>query len=194
MKWLPRAIHALPEVEPLTPMARPQPFDDPAFLFEPKYRGSRALLYVRGPGAWFQTTAGGIALGFEGLAWNVRKNLTEDILILDGVVIALDGDGKPDRHARLSGGSQLHYAAFDVLWRGRRDVRHRPLWWRKLALEQVIPRSGPILSRAYAVPEQGRALFRAAERLHYGGIVAKRRSDPYREGAVWYQVRVRRAV
>ncbi len=192
MRWLLQPVHALPEVEPVVPISRPQPFDDPAFLFGPQYRGRRALLYVRGPGAWFQTTAGGVALGFERLAWDVRRQLADEALILDGVVIALDPDGKPDDRARLSGRSRLHYAAFDVLWRGRRDVRHRPLWWRKLVLEQVIPRPAPILSRAYAVPEHGRALFRAAERLRYHGIVAKRRSDPYQEGVMWYRVTVRR--
>jgi hypothetical protein len=191
MKWLPRPANVLPEIEPLAPVTRPKPFDDPAFLFEPAYRGHRALLYVRHPGVWFQSAAGGIAFGFDTLALGVRQHLLEDILILDGVVIALDGDGKQDRRSRLSGGSQLHYAAFDVIWRGRQDLRRRPLWWRKLALEELIPRSGPILSRVYAVPEQGRALYRAAERLHYGGIVAKRRSDPYQEGAVWYQIRTR---
>jgi bifunctional non-homologous end joining protein LigD len=117
----------------------------------------------------------------------------EETAILDGQIIGLDADGKQDPQAAPGSGAQLHYAAFDVLWRRRTDLRQRPLWSRRLALEQLIPKAGGLLSRVYAVPEHGRALFRAAERLRYQGIVAKRRTDPYRVGSVWYSIRTREA-
>jgi hypothetical protein len=37
---------SLPEVEPIVPIERPTAFNDPAWLFEPKYDGYRGLLYV----------------------------------------------------------------------------------------------------------------------------------------------------
>jgi hypothetical protein len=40
-----RAV-TLPLVEPIVPVLRDQPFDDPAYLFEPKYDGFRGLLYL----------------------------------------------------------------------------------------------------------------------------------------------------
>jgi ATP-dependent DNA ligase len=42
----PRSRTTLPLVEPIIPVLRGVPFDDPAWLFEPKYDGFRGLLYV----------------------------------------------------------------------------------------------------------------------------------------------------
>jgi ATP-dependent DNA ligase len=193
MRWRRPVPAALPEIEPIALVSRALPFDDPAFQFEPEYAGSRALLYLRGAGAWFQSPGGRAIPELDGLAWLLRDQLDEETAILDGQVVGLDADGKQDPKAAPENGAQLHYAAFDVLWRRRTDLRQRPLWSRRLALEQLIPKASGLLSRVYAVHEQGRALFRAAERLHYQGIVAKRRTDPYRVGSVWYAIRTREA-
>ena len=193
MMWRRPAPSALPEIEPLALVPRAQPFDDPAFQFEPQYAGARALLYLRGPAAWFQSLRGRAVPELDALAWALRDQVREDTAILDGQVVALDADGKQDPTVTLRSGAQLHYAVFDVLWRRRTDLRQRPLWSRRVTLERVVPRATRLLSLVYAVPEQGRALFRAAERLHYLGIVAKRRTDPYREGSVWYAIGTREA-
>jgi ATP-dependent DNA ligase len=42
----PRAVTALRLVEAILLTARRDPFDNPAWLFEPKYDGYRGLLYV----------------------------------------------------------------------------------------------------------------------------------------------------
>jgi bifunctional non-homologous end joining protein LigD len=193
MRWRRPAPAALPEIEPIAPVSRAQPFDDPAYQFEPQYAGWRALLYLRGPGAWFQSLRGSTVPELDALAWDLREHVKEDTAILDGQVVGLDADGKQDHQAGPGSGAQLHYAAFDVLWRRHTDFRPRPLWSRRIALEQLIPKATRLLSRVYAVPEQGCALFRAAERLHYRGIMARRRTDPYREGSVWYSIRTREA-
>ena len=39
-----RTLVRLPRVQPIVPTARPQPFSNPAWLFEPKYDGYRGLL------------------------------------------------------------------------------------------------------------------------------------------------------
>lgn len=36
--------HLTPLIDPIVPAARTQPFDDSAYLFEPKYDGFRGLL------------------------------------------------------------------------------------------------------------------------------------------------------
>jgi len=188
VRWRRQSPAALPEIEPIRPVSRAQPFDDPAFQFEPQYAGCRALLYLRGPAAWFQSPRGRAVPELDALAWVLRDHVREGMTILDGQVVGLDRDGKQDPRAAPGGGAQLHYAAFDVLWRGRTDLRPRPLWSRRQVLEQLIPRPNGRLSCVYAVPEQGCALFRAAERLRYRGIVAKRRADPYSAGSVWYAI------
>jgi|SRR5689334_1813863 len=192
MRWRRPAPAALPEIEPIPLVSRAQAFDDPAYQFEPDYAGSRALLYLRGPAAWFQSPGGRAAPALDALAWALRDQVEEEIAILDGQVVGLDADGKQDPKAGPGSGAMLHYAVFDLLWRRRTDLRQRPLWSRRRGLEQLIPKATSLLSRVYAVPEQGRALLRAAERLHYRGIVAKRRADPYHAGSVWYAIRARR--
>ena len=37
---------ALPQIEPIIPSLRKEPFDDPDWLFDIKYDGFRALLYI----------------------------------------------------------------------------------------------------------------------------------------------------
>jgi bifunctional non-homologous end joining protein LigD len=193
VRWRRAAPAALPEVEPIAPVARAQPFDDPAFQFEPQYTGCRALLYLRGPAAWFQAPGGRTVPELDAFAWELRDHVEEETTILDGQVVGLDGNGKQDPTAGPGSGAPLHYAAFDVVWRHRTDLRPRPLWSRRQVLEQVIPKANGVLSRVYAVPEQGCALLRAAERLRYPGIIAKRRADPYREGTRWYAISARQA-
>ena len=42
-----RALMPLPRVAPIIPTRRKEPFDDPAWLFDYKYDGFRAVCYVQ---------------------------------------------------------------------------------------------------------------------------------------------------
>jgi ATP-dependent DNA ligase len=46
-----------------------------------------------------------------------------------------------------------------------------------------------VLSRVFAVEGRGRDLFAAAERLDLEGIVAKRKTDAYALGTVWFKIK-----
>jgi hypothetical protein len=59
----------------------------------------------------------------------------------------------------------------------------------KRALERIIPATSTELSRVFAVEGRGRDLFAAAERLHLEGIVAKRKTDAYALGTVWFKIK-----
>jgi ATP-dependent DNA ligase len=41
-----RTLTRLFAIEPIVPTARPLPFNDPAWLFEPKHDGFRGMLYL----------------------------------------------------------------------------------------------------------------------------------------------------
>ena len=58
----------LPLVQPIVPVLRGVPFDDPAWLFEPKYDGFRGLLYVGPRHCWFRSKRGSTMTRFQGLA------------------------------------------------------------------------------------------------------------------------------
>ena len=183
-----RTFLTLPLVEPIVPIARAQAFDDPAYLFEPKYDGFRGLLYVTPRDCYFRSKRGNVLKQFQELAYWVREELPVKEVILDGEVVALES-GRQDFRARLAGRGNLHYAAFDALWVKRKDLRGLPLTRRKRALSRVIWATTTVVSQVFSVEERGRDLFAAAERLDLEGVVAKRKADPYGPETVWYKIK-----
>jgi bifunctional non-homologous end joining protein LigD len=173
------------------PVLRDQPFDDLAYLFEPKYDGFRGLLYLSGRECHIRSKRGNVLRQFEQLCHWVREELRVKDAILDGEVVSLDPEGRQDFRGLLARRGNLHYAAFDVLWLNGKDLRTLPLTRRKRALERVIPATSTVLSRVFAVQGRGRDLFAAAERLDLEGIVAKRKADAYAPTTVWFKVRNR---
>jgi bifunctional non-homologous end joining protein LigD len=128
---------------------------------------------------------------FEQLCYWVREELQVKEAILDGEVVAPDSEGRQDFRGLLARRGNFHHTAFDVLWLNGKDLRGLPLVRRKRALERVIPVTGTVLSRVFAVEGRGRDLFAAAERLDLEGIVAKRSEDRYEPTTVWSKVKNR---
>jgi bifunctional non-homologous end joining protein LigD len=190
MLWSSRSVTAaLPAVEPIVPVLYPQPFDDPAWLFEPKYDGFRGLFYLSGRECRFRSKRGHVMRRFDQLCYWVREELSVRDVILDGEVIALDEQGRQDFRYLMAGRGNLHYAVFDVLWLRGKDLRSCSLLRRKRVLDRLIRRTSTVLSRVYGVRGRGRDLFHAAERLDLEGIVGKRLLDPYAPGTEWRKIR-----
>jgi bifunctional non-homologous end joining protein LigD len=187
----PRVSRTLPTVEPILLTPRPDPFDDSAWLFEPKYDGYRGFLYVTRQGCWFRSKRGNVLKRFQELCYWVREELPVKEAILDGEVVALDGEGRQNFRALTSGRGNLHYAAFDALWIDGKDLRPLLLTRRKQFLTKLIPATTTVLSQVFTIAERGRDLFAAVERLDLEGIVAKRKADPYRPETVWYKIKSR---
>jgi bifunctional non-homologous end joining protein LigD len=184
-------LSRLPLVDPILPVPRSEPFDDPACLFEPQYDGVRGLLYVTARDCCFRSKRGEVLSRFEELCYWVRQELPVKEVILDGEIVALDAHGRQDVRGLLAGRGNLHYAAFDALWVNGKDLRGQPLTRRKKALQRVIWATSTVLSQVFFVEGQGRHLFRAAERLDLEGMLAKRKADPYTQGTVWLAVKNR---
>jgi bifunctional non-homologous end joining protein LigD len=181
----------LPPIEPIVPILSDQPFDDPGFVFEPKYDGFRGVLYLSRRECQFRSKRGNLLKRFDDLAQALRSQLAGEETILDGEVIALDQTGRQDFRALVAGQGALHYAVFDVLWLNGKDLRPLSLRRRKQRLARMLPSATPLASRVFTVDQHGRALFAAAERLDLEGIVAKRKTDPYASQAVWLKVKNR---
>jgi bifunctional non-homologous end joining protein LigD len=114
-------------------------------------------------------------------------------LVLDGEIVMLDGDGKPD-FQRLAGRAQIHrtseiqraalatpvtYMVFDLLGAAGFDLRGLPLLIRKDLLARILPAVGP-LKLADHIPSQGEALLAQVVARGLEGVVAKRAASPYR--------------
>jgi bifunctional non-homologous end joining protein LigD len=184
-----RTCIALPRVEPIVPTMRPQPFNDPGWLFEPKYDGFRGLLYLSRDSCNLYSKRGNRMTSFQVLADQLRLELGRRELILDGEIIALDDEGRIDFWGLMRGRGVLAYAAFDVLWLNGRDLRTAPLSRRKRRLEQLIPSSTGALNRIPCFEAEGSELFEAACRLDLEGIVAKRKADTYCTETRWYKIK-----
>src|SRR5215216_2492227 len=134
-----RTFVSLPRVSPIVPTARPLPFNDPAWLFEPKYDGFRGMLYLTRQDCTLWSKRGNRMTRFSGLAEQLRTELGRREVILDGEIIAIDDEGRINFWELMRGHGTLAYVAFDVLWLNERDLRDLPLTKRKKRLERLIP-------------------------------------------------------
>lgn len=179
----------LPRIEPIVPAARPQPFNHPAWLFEPKYDGFRGMLYLTRQGCALYSKRGNAMTRFCSLAEQLCHELPRHEVILDGEIVALDDEGRISFWDLMCGRGTLAYAAFDVLWLNGRDLRPLSLTQRKKRLEKVIPASVGALNRIPGFEKEGLELYEAACRLDLEGIVAKRKADSYGVDTVWYKIK-----
>ncbi len=184
-------IRTLPVVEPILLTPRPDPFDDPGWLFEPKYDGYRGLLYVTRTDCHFRSELGNVLKRFQELCYWVREELPVKEAILDGELVALDDQGRQSVRDLTARRGNLHYTVFDALWVEGQDLRRLPLTRRKRALTGLVPATKAVVSQVFLIEERGRDLFAAAERLDLEGIVAKRMEDPYHPETVWYKIKSR---
>src|SRR5271165_3537681 len=74
----------LPRVQPIIPISRKEPFDDPDWLFEFKYDGFRALLYLEQGSGRFLSRNGNSLTRFDALARAVAAELEAAEAIFDG--------------------------------------------------------------------------------------------------------------
>lgn len=184
-----RDAAGLVTVDPVRFVSRPEPFDDAAWLFEPKYDGFRGLLYASPLGCEIRSRRDYRFDRFHDLCERVAAVLRGRSAILDGEIVALDRQGRPVFRDLLRGRGYCAFAAFDLLWLDGEDLRQLPLVERKHRLEELLPADTGPLYKILTVDEFGRALFQAARKLDLEGIVAKRKLDAYEAGTVWYTVR-----
>ena len=122
-------------ISPIIPVLRKDPFDDPAYLFELKLDDFRGLAdSIQGR---MLSKNGNPLRPFEGLLDALPPGY-----VLDGEIVALDGDGRPRFNDLLFGRRESLYVAFDVLFVEGEDVRALPLKERRALLEKVVRRYG----------------------------------------------------
>ncbi len=69
------------------------------------------------------------------------------------------------------------------------DVRPLPLVEREARLKRLLRRrANHIVAEAMSIEGHGKALFAAVEEHDLEGIVAKRKTDPYRRSVKWWKV------
>jgi bifunctional non-homologous end joining protein LigD len=180
--------HKLPYVEPLTLVPGREPFDDPDWIFEPKYDGFRGLVYASESGCEIRSRRDIPMRRYQDLWGRVAEVLGHREAILDGEIVSLDKNGKPVFHDLVRRQGFIAFAAFDLLWLEGRDLRSKPLAARKELLTRLLPEDTGPLYKILTIEEHGRALFGAARKMDLAGIVAKRKRDGYGPETTWYRI------
>ncbi|KYH01769.1 non-homologous end-joining DNA ligase [Bradyrhizobium sp. DOA1] len=168
----------------------------PLWIHEVKYDGYRIQLHVDGDRRKVFTR--------NGLDWTHKFSVIagafdiEGQAIVDGEVVVIHEDRTnfSELQADLARGDQdrLLFFAFDLLWLNGNDLRKDQQIERKRLLKDLIESNEldePIFYSEHHEGD-GQALFEAASKLNYEGIVSKRVDAPYRSERVeaWQKVKV----
>jgi len=147
----------LPYFHPL-PLSRARaPFSDSDWLFEIKWDGFRALLCAGADDVRLVSRNGNTFKRFPDLCAGLTRDLNGRRCVLDGEIVCLDPNGKPQFRDLLFRRAEPLFYAFDILWdehaktdaeqenqlfRNDEDLRYLSLIDRKLRLHAVIPKRG----------------------------------------------------
>jgi bifunctional non-homologous end joining protein LigD len=172
---------ALPDaVPPMQCGGERPPFVDVDWLFEAEFDGRRAQARRDGD----VVALSGLPAPPAGIARDLLR-LPCDRALLDGVLVAVGADGRPDR-ARLlgalaAGGDGVVFYAFDLLHWENYDLRPLPLLDRKAALRATLPQAPNVLFVDH-VAGSGPALAKVAAPAGFRALIAKRAASAYASG------------
>ncbi len=186
-------VDPMPErVEPCLAQLQSKPPVGDDWAFEVKWDGYRLAVHIAGKRVRIITRGGHDWTNrFPTIAHDALE-LGLDSAILDGEAVVLDERGAADFGAlqKALGGrggkrfaSEARLYAFDLLYLNGHDLRERPLSERREMLADVlaVQRHGSI-GLSEEVNADGAPFLKLACELDLEGIIAKRRSAPYRSG------------
>ncbi|MEU8610697.1 non-homologous end-joining DNA ligase [Actinoplanes sp. NPDC048791] len=184
----------MPEViPPMLAEAGPLPVGD-GWSYEFKYDGVRAISYVRdGEVRVLSRNNNDVTATYPELG-ALAHLLAGRAAILDGEIVALDAGDRPSfaelanrMHVAAPGPALLAavpvvYYVFDVLWLDGESLLDEPYDRRREVLAELALESPAVRTPPYFAGVDGTAILRAAELGGLEGVVAKRRTSPYRPG------------
>jgi bifunctional non-homologous end joining protein LigD len=198
-KPMPTVIH------PMLASSATSAFDDPDWLFEIKWDGYRAVSFIENSSLRLVSRSqNDLTAQFSELSI-VPQFVKAQRAILDGEIVALDGEGRPSfslmqqrtgfksgqRRLQRHEGVPITYYAFDLLYLDGFDLRRIGLEQRKQLLQDTIKNSH-IIRFSDHFAEKGLDLFEAAKQRGLEGILAKKRSSAYEEkrSRDWLKIKI----
>jgi len=189
-------------IEPMLATLASTPFSHPDWLYEVKWDGYRVEAVVRESKVKLWTR------NMKDAETYFRNLLTPPTwidareAIVDGEVVAIDEDGRPDfgllqerisesRAGRPASG--LVYQVFDLLYLDGKSLLRVPLEDRKRLLRSILRETSRVRFASHVVGE-GEAFMEAAREKGLEGIVAKLRRSPYeprRRTPAWLKLKIR---
>jgi bifunctional non-homologous end joining protein LigD len=184
-----------PRFEPMLADGGWEPFDDPAWWFEPKLDGIRCMAELTTGETVLRTRTGRDATHQYPELHMVHELLDQVNAVIDGEIVSLDDAGRPSfevlqQRMNLSGQRAIVRAAkttpvslvvFDLLWLDGHDTTGLPLEQRRELLELITEQDHRLQITAHVAGE-GTALARQARELGLEGVMAKRLGSIYTAG------------
>jgi bifunctional non-homologous end joining protein LigD len=103
---------------------------------------------------------GNVYKSFPALCQSLGACLNASDAVLDGEIVYLRPDGKPQFHDLMRPRGPQYFYAFDLLWLNGRDHRELPLLERKRRLREIVPPAPSPLLYVDHVVGTGVDLFR----------------------------------
>ncbi|KAA6223472.1 ATP-dependent DNA ligase [Streptomyces albofaciens JCM 4342] len=190
---------ALPPLRPMlaTPGPLPAAGEEHQWAFEAKWDGARCLGRAPGDGTLrLVTRAGNDATATYPELAPLGERLRGRSAVLDGEVVVLDADGRPDfgllqrrmgvtsrrRATSLAMDHPVHLVLFDVLYLDGRPVLDLPYVERRALLSELGLDEGPHWSVPAYVTGHARRTWEATLDAGFEGVVAKRLTSRYAPG------------
>ena len=188
-------------LEPMKATLATKPFRDDDWLYEVKWDGYRVEAVVLDGQVSLYTRNGNNAETYFPRLLTPPSWIEARQAIVDGEVVALDEDGRPDfsllqeRITSFRGGRTvpLVFQAFDLLYLDGRSLVDVPLEQRKKLLELVL-RPNARVQYASHIDTEGVAFFEAVKAQKLEGMVAKQRRSRYevgRRSSAWLKIKAR---
>ncbi|CAN5596205.1 DNA ligase D [soil metagenome] len=199
-------------LDPMRATPADRPFDDPDWLFELKLDGYRVEAVIEGNAVRLWTrNRQDASRYFPDLATMAPTWIRAHSAIVDGEVVALNEDGRPEfgllqdragmgrfgapgRRAKAAAPAPINYYVFDILYHDGRLLTEVPLEHRKRLLRSVLV-DHPVVRFGSHVDADGRDFHAAVEQQGLEGVVAKLRSshyEPGRRSRAWLKIKIRR--
>ena len=193
----------LPPLDPMLATLVDEPFDDPAWLYEPKWDGVRALAICDETTRLTSRRGNDITEGYPELS-TLHDRLVALDAVIDGEIVAFE-DGKPSfqklqQRMHVRGGRQLTalvrsspvaFLAFDLIYLDGVSLIDEPLDKRRQLLEETVVPNDKI-QVSPAVAGEGTTLYQAAVKEGLEGIVAKVIAsgyEPGRRSPAWLKIK-----
>ncbi len=160
------------------------PFDDPDWVFEPKWDGFRMIACIERRKVTLYSRNGKIISHNCREVAEALEKVKESNTVLDGELVALDQRGVSHFQLlqnALRAEAPLRYCLFDAMFAGGEDLRSLPLIERKKRLRRLLPKSRFLALSEHRL-EYGTRYFKEAEDAGLEGIMAKRSASPYLSG------------
>ncbi|MEP6950367.1 MAG: DNA ligase D [Ginsengibacter sp.] len=182
-----KAAKKTPLPRGLTPMLATlvdKPFDEPGWIYEVKWDGYRALVYLNKGEVDMRSRNNKI---FDEKFYSIHNALKKWKInaVIDGEIIVANDKGISDfgnlQSWRSEADGELVFYVFDILWLDGYDLTQLPLAERKEILQKIFPAINSIrLSETFDAGAT--EFFEVAKKINLEGIIAKKADSKYFPG------------